>query len=74
MAKAFFYIDKEKCINCGLCFLICKKCFSFENNNIKQLKYYSDEDDEIEKLRVANNLCPTRAIYLEIYEEQNIIK
>lgn len=74
MTKVFFYIDREKCINCSICFLICKKCFRIENNIVKENTSFLNDDEDIEKLKLASKSCPTNAIYLDIFEEENIIK
>lgn len=76
MSHAYFYIERDKCINCGACFLICKKCFVIENNIVKEIKHYSDNEEEIKKLKLAKKACPTNAIYVQIIEreEENIIK
>lgn len=76
MPLAYFYIEKDKCINCAACFLICKKCFYIKNGDVKERRNYSNNEDEIKKLELAKKVCPVNAIYLQIIEkeEENIIK
>lgn len=75
MKIAYFYIEERLCINCAACVLICKKCFTIKNNKVVALKTHTNSEKEIEDLKLAADVCPTRAIFLDIVsDEEEILK
>ena len=69
MKRAIYYVIKEKCIGCGLCILISKDLFDFdEDGKAKEKKNYVDKEKEIKILEDAKKYCPTDAIIVEEVE------
>jgi len=56
-------IDKEKCIGCGTCPLICPNVFRMTDENKAEVT--NDTGDTEENIQSAVDACPTAAIFWE---------
>jgi len=62
-------VDKEKCIACGACIAIAPEIFEFGEDGKSQAKMEIIRDNNlIEKVKEAEETCPTGAIIIEEIE------
>jgi len=66
LKKIYYSVIRELCINCGACVLISPESFTIDSNkNVVETKRYTENQEEIEKVYLAKNVCPTNAIVVE---------
>lgn len=54
-------VDKEKCIGCGLCPIVCEKVFRMNDEGKAEVKQGQDKVDD-KKVKEAIDCCPVDAI------------
>ena len=55
-------IDYEKCIGCGLCFMLCKKYFTLDDDGYCQLKKEKIQKEDLDSIKKIISACPTKVI------------
>lgn len=58
--KAF--VDKDKCIGCGMCEGICPKVFKMNEDNIAEAVEHELEGEDLQGANEAQDQCPAGAI------------
>jgi ferredoxin len=61
--KAF--VDKDKCIGCGLCESICPKVFRMNDEGVADAIESELDDSVVEDAKEAEAQCPVEAIEVE---------
>jgi len=61
--KAF--VDKDRCIGCGLCAELCPEVFAMDDDDLAGVIVDEIDDADIEAAEEARESCPTEAISIE---------
>ena len=55
-------VDRDKCIGCGSCVVVCSDCFEMDSDNKARLK---NETTDTECVQEAIDVCPVQVIEIE---------
>jgi ferredoxin len=58
-------IDKDKCLGCGTCAALYEELFEIGEDGMSQIKEMNQEKIDKEKVKQAQDSCPTGAIVVE---------
>ena len=64
-------LNRDACIGCGACAVLCENIFEIDNEGISVVKKEEVQGEDIELAKDAIESCPTGAIELEEKEEKN---
>lgn len=59
------WVDKNKCIGCGLCVSLAGEVFEMGEDNKSQVKQGADFEKNKEAIKQAKDSCPVQAINVE---------
>lgn len=58
-------LDYDKCIGCGLCFMLKSDVFTLDDDGYCKLKKTEITENDLPKVKEVINVCPTKVIELK---------